>query len=94
MPPILVSVDLSPLLRRSWITLAAVAVLVAAAGPARAAGAPPEPDAEAVLVGDGLTGEVLYALNARERLPQASITKLMTAIVVLDWARPNEVVTV
>jgi len=82
------------LLRRSWIILAAVAVLVAAAGPARAAGAPPESDAEAVLVGDGLTGEVLYALNARERLPQASITKLMTAIVVLDWARPNEVVTV
>jgi serine-type D-Ala-D-Ala carboxypeptidase (penicillin-binding protein 5/6) len=89
-----VSVHLSPLLRRFSATLAVAAVFIAAAGPARAAGAPPQSDAKAVLVADGLTGEVLYAVNARERLPQASITKLMTAIVVLDRARPNDVVTV
>ena len=82
------------MLRRLSVTLAAAAIFVAVAAPAQAAGAPPESDASAVLVGDGPTGEVLYAVNARERLPLASITKLMTAIVVLDWARPSEIVTV
>ncbi|MEJ7137097.1 D-alanyl-D-alanine carboxypeptidase family protein [Amphibiibacter pelophylacis] len=40
--------------------------------------------AESVLVQDAVTGEVLYSKNDRERLPIASITKLMTALVVLE----------
>jgi len=78
---------------RILVLLAALAALLAAAGVAAAA-APPQVDADAVLVADGRSGEVLYALNEDERMPMASITKLMTAIVTLDHARPRDVVTV
>jgi serine-type D-Ala-D-Ala carboxypeptidase (penicillin-binding protein 5/6) len=93
MPANSTSVDLSPLLRRA-LTLCACALAVALAGPATAATAPPDSAARAVLVADGPTGEVLYAENAGDRLAPASLTKLMTALVVLDWARPNELVRV
>ncbi|MGH3037750.1 MAG: D-alanyl-D-alanine carboxypeptidase family protein, partial [Gaiellaceae bacterium] len=39
-------------------------------------------------------GDVLYELNEDERVPMASITKLMTAIVTLEHVRPRDVVTV
>ena len=78
---------------RIVILLAALAALLAVAGVAAAA-APPPVDADAVLVADGRTGEVLYALNEDERMPMASITKLMTALVTLERARPRDVVTV
>jgi D-alanyl-D-alanine carboxypeptidase len=78
---------------RIVVLLAALAALLAAAGVAAAA-APPPVDADAVLVADGRTGEVLYALNEDERMPMASITKLMTALVTLERARPRDVVTV
>jgi hypothetical protein len=44
-----------------------------------AAAAPPPVDAEAYLVQNSGTGEVLASQDERERLPMASITKLMTA---------------
>ena len=73
----------------------AVLVVAAAAwvGPAGAAG-PPALQGEAIILANGATGEVLYERNAGERHPIASITKLMTAIVTLDRARPGETVTV
>ena len=40
------------------------------------------------------TGEVVLASGAARRLPMASITKLMTAIVVLERTRPTELVEV
>ena len=43
---------------------------------------------------NGATGEVLLARDAHDRLPIASITKLMTALVTLERAKPGEVVTV
>jgi serine-type D-Ala-D-Ala carboxypeptidase (penicillin-binding protein 5/6) len=61
---------------------------------APAAAATPVVDARAYLVMNDATGEVLLARNADARLPIASITKLMTALVTLDRARPNELVTV
>ncbi|MGH3059419.1 MAG: D-alanyl-D-alanine carboxypeptidase family protein [Gaiellaceae bacterium] len=73
--------------------LVSLAAFLAVAGVAAAA-APPTVDADAVLVADGRTGEVLYALNEDERMPMASITKLMTALVTLEHARPRDVVTV
>jgi serine-type D-Ala-D-Ala carboxypeptidase (penicillin-binding protein 5/6) len=54
----------------------------------------PESSARAVLVADGRTGDVLHVENPNRRLPLASITKLMTALVALERARPGEVVTV
>ena len=41
-----------------------------------------------VLVLDPTTGETLYAKNADQQAPIASITKLMTAMVVLDAKLP------
>lgn len=41
-------------------------------------------DAKAALVGNAVTGELIYAQNAFDRLAPASTTKLMTALLVMD----------
>jgi serine-type D-Ala-D-Ala carboxypeptidase (penicillin-binding protein 5/6) len=76
--------------------LALIAALVAALAVALSAAAstPPPVDARAVIVADGRTGDVLYARNADRRMAMASITKLMTALVTLEHARTQDVVTV
>jgi serine-type D-Ala-D-Ala carboxypeptidase (penicillin-binding protein 5/6) len=80
--------------RRSLaLLLLAGALVLWGEAPAGAAG-PPRVAASAVLVANGGSGEVLYARNAERRLPMASITKLMTAVVTLEHARPGEVVVV
>jgi serine-type D-Ala-D-Ala carboxypeptidase (penicillin-binding protein 5/6) len=61
---------------------------------APAAAATPQVDARAYLVMNGANGEVLLARHADDRLPIASITKLMTALVTLERARPTEEVVV
>ena len=61
---------------------------------APAAAATPAVDARAYLVMNGATGEVLLARGAHERLPIASITKLMTALVTLEETSPRETVAV
>jgi D-alanyl-D-alanine carboxypeptidase (penicillin-binding protein 5/6) len=55
---------------------------------------PPNVDARAFLVVDATSGVVLAQRNANERLPIASITKLMTVRIVLEHLRPSDVVTV
>ena len=70
---------------------AAVAALVAA--PSAVAG-PPSVSARAYYVQNGATGEVLAARAPAQRLPIASITKLMTVLVTLDHDRLSHVVTV
>jgi D-alanyl-D-alanine carboxypeptidase (penicillin-binding protein 5/6) len=72
----------------------ALAWLAAAVLAGTASAAPPAVQADAYLVVNGATGEVLASHDADERLAIASITKLMTALVVLDRARLDEVVTV
>lgn len=75
--------------------VASLLALVAALGlAAAAAAAPPPVAAEAYLVQNAATGEVLAAHDARERLPMASITKLMTVLVALERERLDAVVTV
>jgi D-alanyl-D-alanine carboxypeptidase (penicillin-binding protein 5/6) len=71
--------------------LAVWAALLASAAPAQAA---PKVDARAYLVENAATGEVLLHRDERARLPVASITKLMTVLVALEHARPDELVTV
>ncbi|OTG72824.1 D-alanyl-D-alanine endopeptidase [Acinetobacter sp. ANC 4169] len=44
----------------------------------------PSVNARAALVMDGQTGEVLYSKNSNTAFPIASITKLMTAVVIAD----------
>ena len=79
-------------MKRALLLLAtsALACLLAVAATA----APPPVRAEAYVVANGATGEVLATLDERERLPIASITKLMTALVTLDRVGLDELVTV
>lgn len=43
---------------------------------------------------DLTTGEVLYEKNMHQRLPIASITKLMTVLIVLEENQPDQIVTI
>ncbi|MBD5084468.1 MAG: D-alanyl-D-alanine carboxypeptidase [Clostridiales bacterium] len=51
----------------------------------------PQPQARAVIIVDGDSGEVLYDFNARQRMYPASITKIMTSLVVLDAVAAGEI---
>ncbi|AXE28567.1 peptidase S11 [Chromobacterium phragmitis] len=48
----------------------------------------PRLNSHSALILNGLTGETLYEKNAHQRMPIASITKLMTAMVMLDSGVP------
>lgn len=72
--------------------LAVAVVALAFAGTARAA--VPSTDARAFYVVNASTGEVLASKNAYERMPVASLTKLMTVMVALKHLAPDEIVTV
>jgi serine-type D-Ala-D-Ala carboxypeptidase (penicillin-binding protein 5/6) len=82
--------------KRAARTLATLAVLVAAA-PAAAAGAAERPPdvgtAAAAIVVDGRNGEVMFTKSADSRRAIASTTKLMTALLALERARPRQVFT-
>ncbi len=54
----------------------------------------PMPTASASVLVEAKSGEVLFELNAHERLPMASTTKLMTAIVVCERMPLDRVITV
>jgi D-alanyl-D-alanine carboxypeptidase (penicillin-binding protein 5/6) len=71
---------------------ALLAALLAVAAPAFAAA--PQVGGRAYLVQNATTGDVVAARNARQRVPIASITKLMTVLVALEHARLDDVVTV
>jgi serine-type D-Ala-D-Ala carboxypeptidase (penicillin-binding protein 5/6) len=71
---------------------AALVALAAAAGGAGAAPAPAR-TAKAAIVIDASDGVAIYGLNAAERRPIASTTKLMTALLTLERTRPSEVFT-
>ena len=70
------------MLSARWIRLlCALATLVSAAGSGFAAAAlagPPALDARAAILVEALTGAVLYETGADQRIPPASLTKLMT----------------
>ena len=72
-----------------FLALAATLILAVVA-----AAAPPPVEAEAYLVQNSGTGEVLAASDEREQLPMASITKLMTALVALEHASLDDVATI
>lgn len=69
--------------------LATLAVAVGGLGAAPAlAASVPDVRSESALIVRGDTGQVLYSKNAGQVVPIASITKLMTAMVVLDAKQP------
>lgn len=71
-----------------------LAVLAAFVLAAPATAAPPAVHARAWFVQSGTTGEVLAHHEDRNRLPIASITKLMTVLVTLEHVKLDDVVTV
>jgi D-alanyl-D-alanine carboxypeptidase (penicillin-binding protein 5/6) len=75
---------------RVWFAVAAVTLVAA---PSALAGPPPVA-ARAYVVENGATGEVLAARAPAERLPMASITKLMSVLVTLEHEPLSHVVTV
>jgi len=77
--------------RLAVLTAVGATALVAAAAAASPA---PSVDGRAVLVGNGVSGEQLHGVRQAQKVPMASITKIMTALVVLENARPNEIVSV
>jgi serine-type D-Ala-D-Ala carboxypeptidase (penicillin-binding protein 5/6) len=72
--------------------LLVVAIALVAVTPARA-GAPPV-NARAYVIVDARTGEILAASHAHDRVPIASITKLMTVLLTLQHHKLTDVVTV
>jgi serine-type D-Ala-D-Ala carboxypeptidase (penicillin-binding protein 5/6) len=76
------------------LALVALATLVLALPAAAAAQRPPDVSgAAAAIVIDGRNGEVMYAKRPDERRSIASTTKLMTALLALERARPRQVFT-
>jgi D-alanyl-D-alanine carboxypeptidase (penicillin-binding protein 5/6) len=74
------------------IRAAVLAAVLLVATPALAS--PPRVGGRAYYVQNASTGEVLLRYHARQRVPIASITKLMTVIVALEHVRLDDVVTV
>lgn len=54
----------------------------------------PTVTADAAILMDSVTGDILYDKQAHKRRPPASTTKIMTAILGLELGRPDELVTV
>lgn len=54
----------------------------------------PEISSKSILAVEYNTGKILYEKNKDEKLPPASTTKLMTALVALDLYKTSEIVTV
>jgi D-alanyl-D-alanine carboxypeptidase (penicillin-binding protein 5/6) len=57
-------------------------------------GTPPPISAEAAYLLDADTGHTLVNINGQKRLPMASTTKIMTAIIAIEKANLNQVVTI
>jgi len=80
------------LMRRAPLKLVLVAALVTATG--ATAAAPPTIQARAWILVNPATGEVLASRNPDMRLPMASTTKLMTAIVTMERSALDATLTV
>lgn len=68
--------------------------LFAVSGEAAFHSAVPDVQAEAAILMEAESGTLLFGKNQDERLPIASITKMMTALLILERCRPEECVTV
>ncbi|WP_010631628.1 D-alanyl-D-alanine carboxypeptidase family protein [Sporolactobacillus vineae] len=60
----------------------------------RAAGSVPSVSAQAAVLIDQASGRILFSRNSSEKLPIASITKVMTAVLAIESGKLNRMVTV
>jgi D-alanyl-D-alanine carboxypeptidase (penicillin-binding protein 5/6) len=79
---------------RRIVLIAGLLFSLAAAQTAAAATSPPNIEASSGLLVDGNTGETLFALHPDRRLPMASLTKLMTALLTMEHAKKDDTVRV
>ena len=85
------------LLRGKWLVVATMATALTALPhslPARASADPPIINASGLYLIELQSGRVLLEKNATRRLPPASLTKIMTALVALETAPLQEVVKI
>ncbi|HMJ35347.1 MAG TPA: D-alanyl-D-alanine carboxypeptidase family protein [Baekduia sp.] len=73
--------------------VALFAVMPSAATAATAAPSPPQVKAPAAILVEPATGDIVFQRNADQRMPIASTTKLMTALVTLEHASLDDVMT-
>jgi serine-type D-Ala-D-Ala carboxypeptidase (penicillin-binding protein 5/6) len=78
---------------RTFAALAALVVAAPATALAQSSAEPPDLSAAAAIVVDGRDGDVMFAEDADSRRAIASTTKLMTALLALERARPGQVFT-
>ena len=69
---------------KRWICFAVVFVLMLGVLPLGAGAAGPEVEAKSALLMDVATGTVLYEKNAHEPLAPASVTKVMTLLLIME----------
>ncbi|WP_353947888.1 D-alanyl-D-alanine carboxypeptidase family protein [Sporolactobacillus sp. Y61] len=62
--------------------------------PGQARGAEPDVSAQSAVLMDQSTGRLLFNRNGEEKLPIASITKVMTAVLAIESGKMNQLVTV
>ncbi len=55
---------------------------------------PPEITAGTAILVEQSTGTILYDKNAKDKMYPASMTKMITALVVMDYFKPDELITV
>ena len=79
---------------RRLALLAGLLLSLAAAQTASAATPPPSVKASAALLVDGNSGKSLYAQDPDRRLPMASLTKLMTALLTMENTNKDDTVRV
>lgn len=80
---------------RGWLTLLCCAVMALFAGQAQAEeGEQIDSSARSAILIERETGRVLLSHNASEKLPMASTTKVMTALLTLEYGKLDDVVTV
>ena len=79
---------------RRWLLFACGLLLLAGVAPAGAQTAPPQPEAASYILVEPRSGTVLTAEDPDRPLPMASITKVMTALVVLERADLDDRYTV
>ena len=86
-----------PRFRFAFFSLALLLVALTLQGPVYSAPAPPvlpQTGAKAAIVVEYPSGRVLYQKEPHARLPQASTTKIMTAILAIEYGNLNDVVTI
>jgi D-alanyl-D-alanine carboxypeptidase (penicillin-binding protein 5/6) len=80
-------------LSTKYLAIILIIVLIFQINPAQAA-QEPYISADAAVLMDAHTGQVLFAKNPHKKRPPASTTKIMTALLALELGDPDEIVTV